>query len=133
MVKYPVRQYPVKLPLPFPDEAYVDPTTFNKSLSSSACYWEKKYRIHSEWAKMHKVQTSVLSNIRSLVESIDKLAPKLSYEEQVFYNDLNNYLISLMPIVASHVPNQSFQSNTYDVQLKKDSSKSSVVDHLLRQ
>lgn len=128
-----MREYPVKLPLPFPDEAYVDPTTFNKSLTSSACYWEKKYRIHGEWAKMHKSQTSVLSNIRSLVESIDKLSPKLSYEEQVFYNDLNNYLISLMPTVASHKPYQAFQQSQCDLLPKKDGSKSTVVDHLLKQ
>lgn len=133
MVKYPVRQYPVRLPLPFPDQAYIDPTTFNKSMTSSACHWERTKSIHSDWGKLNKSQNAVLTKIILLVQEVDKLAPKLSYEEQVFYDDLNNYLISLMPIVASHVPNQSFQSNTYDVQLKKDSSKSSVVDHLLKQ
>ena len=128
-----MREYPVRLPLPFPDEAYVDPTTFNKSLTSSACHWERTKGIHAEWGKLNKAQNSVLSKIRSLVEDIDKLAPKLSYDEQVFYNDLNNYLISLMPTVASHRPYQAFHQSQCDLLPKKDGSKSTVVNHLLKQ
>lgn len=128
-----MREYPVRLPLPFPDEAYVDPTTFNRSITSSACHWERTKGIHGDWGKLNKAQTSVLTNIRSLVESIDKLAPRLSYEEQVFYNDLNNYLISLMPTVASHRPHQSFHQSQCDLLPKKDSNKSTVIDHLLKQ
>lgn len=127
-----MREYPVRLPLPFPDEAYINPSTFNKSLTSSTCHWERTKGIHADWGKLNKSQNAVLSKIRSLVEEIDKLAPKLTYEDQVFYNDFNNYLVSLMPHVASHKPVETFQPNINMV-LRNESKSPSIISHVLKQ
>lgn len=127
-----MREYPVRLPLPFPDEAYIDPNTFNRSLTSSACHWERTKGIHADWGKLNKSQNSVLTKMRSLVEDIDKLSSKLSYEDQAFYNEFNNYLISIMPYVASHRPNkvpvQSMDTNI--LPMKGTSNISSLITKL---
>lgn len=137
------REFPIRLPLQYPQEAYIDMSTFNRSLTSSTSYYEKTHGVSSDWGRLIKSQESVIKHLKTLAIQIEKLSTKTSDPEAIkFCNDMIDLLyyyapsfVNIKPMSEEQKIAQDSKKNDEMILMRKygrDDKSSSIISKVIQ-